>query len=165
LRSATLGHLATTCFGGIVAKLAGTQPAAAEDRTERVDNTNTIVIKVPPTAAHLAVLRTAVGGVAVRDSFSLDQVNDLRLAVEEAATHLLHHVRKGLIEMTLSLTPAGLTVRLRAEVDMPGTIIDESSLSWMILRALTDEVRVESQQSGITVVLVAHRLLIRQDTE
>lgn len=133
-------------------------------------NSNNVVIRMPPTAAHLVALRTAVGGVAARDSFTLDQINDLRLAVEEAATQLLRHVRKdrvdgGLIEMTIIPTSSGLKVRLTAEVDAPGKVIDESSLSWMILRALADDVQIQSQQTSTTVVLVAHRLVITQDTE
>lgn len=135
-----------------------------------MDNSNNIVVKVPPTPAHLVVLRIAVGGVAARDSFTLDQVNDLRLAVEEAATQLLRHIREdglkgGLIEMTITPTSSGLEVRVTAEVDTPGKVIDESSLSWTILRALADDVRVEAQQSATSVVLLAHRLLAAQDME
>jgi serine/threonine-protein kinase RsbW len=144
---------------------AGRLHPAAEDRTKHVDTSNNIVIKVPATVAHLAILRTVVGGVAARDSFTLDQVNDLRLAVEEAATQLLRHIRRGSIEMAVGLTSEGLMVRLTAEVDTPEKVINESPLSWMILRALTDDVRLETQQSGITVVFVAHRLLIPQDME
>jgi serine/threonine-protein kinase RsbW len=133
-----------------------------------VDKNNSIVIKVPPKPVHLAVLRTAVGGVAARDSFTLDQINDLRLAVEEAATQLLRHVSLGMaedspVEMTIRPTSSGLEIRLTAEVDAPEKVIDESSFSWVILRALADEVRIESQQSTTTVVLIAHRLLTAQD--
>jgi serine/threonine-protein kinase RsbW len=130
-----------------------------------VQTSNNIVIKVPPAAAYLTVLRTAVGGVAARDSFTLDQINDLRLAVEEAATHLLRHVHETPIKMVIVPTSSGLEIRLTAEVDTPEKIIDEASLSWMMLRALTNDVRIESEQSGTTVVLFAHRLLITQDTE
>ena len=124
-----------------------------------------VVIKVPPTAAHLAMLRTAVGGIAARDRFTLDQVDDLRMAVEEAATQLLRHVRSGRIEMAVIPTQTGIEVRLAAEVSPPSKVIDESSFSWMILRALADDLRVESHQAGTTVVLSKHRLLIAQDTE
>lgn len=150
-----------------------------------MDNSQNVVIKVPPTVAHLGVLRTAVGGVAARDSFTLDQINDLRLAVEEAATQLLRHVREdsiegspieggliegapiegALIEMTIAPTLAGLDIRLSTEVDEGGRVFDESSFSWMILRTLADGVQVESRQSGTTVVLRAHRLPVTQGTE
>jgi serine/threonine-protein kinase RsbW len=125
---------------------------------------NAVIIRVPPTAEHLATLRTAVAGIAARDRFTLDQVYDLRMAVEEAANQLLRHVSRGRIEMAVASTETGLEIRLSAEVNFPGEIIDESSLSWVILRALADDLRVESQQSGSTIVLSKHRL-IAQDKE
>jgi serine/threonine-protein kinase RsbW len=128
-------------------------------------SSNTVVIKVQPMAAHLTLLRAAVGGVAARDQFTLDQVNDLQLAVEEAASQLLSHIPRGPIEMTIFPTSAGMAIRVAAEIDVSGKVIDESSPSWRILQALTDEVRVESQQSGTGVVLIAHRLLPPQDAE
>jgi serine/threonine-protein kinase RsbW len=123
---------------------------------------NGVVIKVAPIAAYLAVLRTAVAGIAARDRFTLDQVEDLRMAVEEAANQLLH-VSSGPIEMTVVPTDTGLEVRLFAEVNTADQVIDESSLSWMILRALADDLRVESAQSMSTIVLSKHRLTARDD--
>ncbi|MGH8932317.1 MAG: ATP-binding protein [Egibacteraceae bacterium] len=124
-------------------------------------NDNVVIVRVPPTPAHLAMLRTAIGGIAARDRFTIDQIDDLRMAVEEAATQLLHHVPKGRIEMTVVPTETGLEVRLAAQVDAPAKVIDESSFSWMILRALADDLRVESQRAGSTVVLSKHRLISR----
>ncbi|MGH8904139.1 MAG: ATP-binding protein [Egibacteraceae bacterium] len=140
-----------------------------------MDHSQTVVVKVPPTAAHLAVLRTAVGGVAARYSFTLDQISDLRLAVEEVVTQMLRHVPEDSInggprgespiEMAIVATSAGLEVRLSAQVDAGGQVIDESSFSWMILQMLADDVQVESRQSDTTVVLRAHRLSAAQDAE
>ncbi|MGH8906878.1 MAG: ATP-binding protein [Egibacteraceae bacterium] len=118
-----------------------------------------MVVKVAPIAAYLAVLRTAVAGIAARDRFTLDQVEDLRMAVDEAANQLLHHVSGGWIEMTVVPTDTGIEVRLLAEVDTSDQVIDESSFSWLILRELADELRVESQQSVSTIVLSKHRLI------
>jgi serine/threonine-protein kinase RsbW len=122
-----------------------------------------VIIRVPPEAAHLAVLRTAVGGIAARDRFTIDQVDDLRMAVEEAATQLLRHVIEGRIEMAVVPTETGLEVRLSAKVKPPSKVIDSSSLSWMILRALADDLRVESQKSGSTIVLSKHRLIAQDE--
>lgn len=119
-----------------------------------------VVIIVPAASAYLATLRTAVGGVAARDRFSLDQVDDLRLAVEEAATQMLRHViGEGRMRMAMARTDAGLEIRLSADGSPSGQVIDESSFSWRILRELADDLRVESQQSGSTIVLAKHRLI------
>ena len=119
-----------------------------------------VTVTVPATANHLAVLRTAVGGFAARDSFTLDQVDDLRMAVEEAAVQLLRHSRGDRITMDIETTDNGVEVRLRGDVADDDPVIDESSFSWTILRALADDIRIESADSTAIIVLAKHRLVI-----
>jgi serine/threonine-protein kinase RsbW len=125
--------------------------------------TQTVTVKVPPTAGHLAVLRTCVGGVAARDRFTLDQVDDLRMAVEEAGVQLLRRASGDSIEMALEPTESGLEIRLTAEVDQEGPVIDETSFSWAILKALADDIRVEAHGTRAIVVLAKHRLATVED--
>lgn len=123
---------------------------------------STIIVKVPPDAGHLALLRTVIGGVAARDRFTLDQIDDLRMAVEEAAVQLLKRADGGHIKMTIAPTAEGLEVRLSAAVDGAGALIDETSFSWAILTALSDDLRVETgtAASPTVVVLTKHRLAV-----
>jgi len=127
---------------------------------------DTVSLTVPATAGHLAILRTTVGGFAARDQFTLDQVDDLRMAVEEAAVQLLRHATSERIELDVCGTATGVEVRLHAEVAGEQPIIDESSFSWSILRALSDDLAVEMQQRHATIVLSKHRLShLNEDTE
>jgi serine/threonine-protein kinase RsbW len=103
-------------------------------------------------------LRTAVGGFAARDHFTLDQVDDLRMAVEEAAVQLLRHASSERIELDVCGTQNGIEVRLHADVQGEEPVIDETSFSWSILRALADELWIEMQQRHATIVLMKHRL-------
>ena len=119
-----------------------------------------VTVTVPATANHLAVLRTAVGGFAARDQFTLDQVDDLRMAVEEAAVQLLRHSRGDRITMDVETTDMGVEVRLRGNVADDDPVIDESSFSWTILRALADDIRIESVDQKALIVLSKHRLVI-----
>ncbi len=119
-----------------------------------------VTVTVPATANHLAVLRTAVGGFAARDQFTLDQVDDLRMAVEEAAVQLLRHSRGDRITMDVETTDAGVEVRLTGNVAHNDPVIDESSFSWTILRALADDIRIESADGQAVVVLAKNRLVI-----
>jgi len=123
----------------------------------------TVTVRVPPKAGHLALLRTAVGGFAARDRFTLDQVDDLRMAVEEAAVQLLRHARGERIALDVTGTEDGLEVRISADVDGDEPVIDESSFSWSILRALADELWVEQQQRHATIVLTKHRLSAQEN--
>lgn len=115
-------------------------------------------MRVPATAGHLALLRTAVGGFAARDRLTIDQIDDLRMAVEEAAVQLLRHARSEQIELDVCGTSAGIEVRLHADVVGEDPVIDEGSFSWSILRALADELWVEMQQRHATIVLSKHRI-------
>jgi len=117
-----------------------------------------VTVRVPPKADHLSLLRTAVAGFAARDRFSIDQVEDLRMAVEEAAVQLLRHVDGERLALDIRTTESGIEVRLHANVRDEEPVIDESSFSWSILRALADELSIEMQQRHATIVLSKHRL-------
>ena len=119
-----------------------------------------VTVTVPATANHLAILRTAVGGFAARDQFTLDQVDDLRMAVEEAAVQLLRHSRGDRITMEVVTTDEGVEVHLSGNVADDDPVIDESSFSWTILRALADDIRIESANQQALIVLAKHRLAI-----
>ncbi|HWH32258.1 MAG TPA: ATP-binding protein [Egibacteraceae bacterium] len=121
-------------------------------------NRETVMVRIPPTPEHLALLRTAVAGFAARDHFTLDQVDDLRLAVEEGAVQLLKHVTGEGLTLTVSRTEPGIEVRLSADVAGDDPVIDEESFSWVILRALADDVAIEMQQGHAAIVLAKHRL-------
>ena len=122
-----------------------------------------VTVKVPPTAGHLALLRTAVGGFAARDHFTLDQVDDLRMAVEESAVQLLRHVSGEDITLEVFATDPGVEIRLHADVSGSDPVIDESSFSWTILRALADDLRIEMRQGHATIVLTKHRINVTSE--
>jgi hypothetical protein len=48
-----------------------------------------VELRVPASGAYLAVLRTAAAGLAARLDFTLDDIEDLRIAVDEACALLL----------------------------------------------------------------------------
>lgn len=126
----------------------------------------TVTVKVPSKASFLAVLRTAIGGFAARDSFTLDQVDDLRMAVEEVAVQLLRHSSGEHLVMEVTATDSGIEVRLHAQVEGDEPVVDQSSFSWTILWALADDIQVESWQGNATVVLRKNRVVVihREDT-
>lgn len=125
-------------------------------------NTETVTVMVPAAAGHLALLRTVVGGYAARDNFTLDQVDDLRMAVEEAAVQLLRQIAGDHLTLEVTSTEAGMELRLHGEVTGETPVIDEGSFSWTILRALADDLAVEAQQDQATIVLTKLRVVARE---
>src|SRR5438552_18911878 len=63
-----------------------TQLASDTSATRKED---VVVLVVPADGSYLAVLRTATAGLAARLQFTLDEIEDLRIAVDEACAILL----------------------------------------------------------------------------
>lgn len=117
----------------------------------------TVTLSVPPTPGYLALLRTVVGGCAGREGFTLDQIDDVKMAVDEAAVQLLRSSQGTGISIDVVIGEAALEVHISAEVGDEQPVIDESSFSWTILQALSDELRVENDSPRCTVVLTKRR--------
>lgn len=131
----------------------------AERRDDPSDvSSATVTVKVPPEAGHVAILRTTVGAFAARQHLTLDQVDDLRMGVEEAAVQLLRHASDGPLSMEITSLGDGVQVRLEAAVQEGAAIIERTSWSWMILTALADDISVERREGVASVVLVKNRL-------
>ena len=54
-----------------------------------------VTIRMPAEGAYLSVLRTATAGLAARLDFTLDEIEDLRIAVDEACGMLLAQAAPG----------------------------------------------------------------------
>lgn len=119
----------------------------------------TVSLSVPPTPGYLALLRTVVGGCAGREGFTLDQIDDIKMAVDEAAVQLLRSSAGDRISVDVELSDPSMEVRVSADVAGEDPVIDESSFSWTILRALADDLRVETEDARCTVVLTKHRFV------
>ncbi len=48
-----------------------------------------VTVRMPADGAYLSVLRTATAGLAARLDFTLDDIEDMRIAVDEACAMLL----------------------------------------------------------------------------
>jgi len=105
-----------------------------------------IRLSVPARADYVHVLRSVIASVAAKLDFSYDDIEDLRLAVDEACAYLLG-LREGPTSLSLTITPSGRTVDVLASVDgaeaadRAQTL--QASMVWHLLGALTDEARFE----------------------
>lgn len=122
----------------------------------RVDTT-TVMIKVPPVASYLALLRTVVGGCAAREGLTLDQIDDVKMAVDEAASRLLERTTGPSLDLTARVDAEALEIRLQATTDGSEAAFDPTSFSWTILTALTDDLDLESGTDVTAVVLRKNR--------
>jgi serine/threonine-protein kinase RsbW len=104
-----------------------------------------VEIAIPARATALYVLRTVVAGLAAGAGFSYEEIEDLRLAVDEAAARLLSDVPRA---ERVHLVAAGDGHRLELVVSVEGapepvgwpTPELETTLTWKVLPALVDDV-------------------------
>lgn len=89
-------------------------------------------------------------GVASRLGFTLDEVDDLRIAIDELCFCLVGRAgRPGTVEIRYLMSPEGLSVEGTGHfTDRAGEEPRLSPLSVQILEAVTDECQVEGRPEG-----------------
>ncbi|MDQ2679547.1 MAG: ATP-binding protein [Candidatus Eremiobacteraeota bacterium] len=80
----------------------------------REQTLGTVELRIPSKAEWVAVARLAVAAVANRLHFSIEEIEDVKLAVAEACTNSIQHGGGSQqIEITCETQAHGLTVRVR----------------------------------------------------
>ena len=112
-----------------------------------------VELRIPADSAYLAVLRTATAGLAARLDFTLDDIEDLRIAVDEACAMVLPQARENSdLTCTFDLAASKLTVAVTAECDSPRPP-NRDGFAWTVLAALTNEVAAAVDGDKLTVTL------------
>ncbi len=116
-----------------------------------------VVITLPASGAYLSVLRTATAGLAARLDFTIDEIEDLRIAVDEACALLLPGAGPG-AELTCRflLEPAQLAVSVTVD-GQGGRAPARDTFSWTVLHALAGEVQAAPNAAGDTTIRMVKR--------
>jgi serine/threonine-protein kinase RsbW len=127
--------------------------------TATTDKDDVVVLVVPGDSSYLAVLRTATAGLAARLQFTLDQIEDLRIAVDEACAMLLA-IAPAAVDLTceFDVTPASLSIEVSVPVDGTAELPGGQSFSWQVLTALAGEVGAEATADRATIRLTKRRV-------
>jgi serine/threonine-protein kinase RsbW len=114
---------------------------------------DTVSLRLPADSAYLAVLRTAAAGLASRLNFTLDDIEDLRIAVDEACAMLLPRAAgEAVLECTFELKPGELDIA----VSLPtadGTLPSRDTFAWTVLTALAGEVDSAADGNVVTITM------------
>lgn len=106
------------------------------------------------------MLRSVTAGVAARLDYSIDGIDDLRLAVDEACAQLLAAAPSS-SELRLRLSPGEDGLEVLVSADASGATWPppdvEASLPWQILTALADATEF-SQVDGRPALRLVKRL-------
>ena len=99
-----------------------------------------VALRLPAAGAYLSVLRTATASLASRLDFTIDDIEDLRIAVDEACAMLLTSAVPGAdLECTFELTADAIRIDVSV-LTLDGTEPSRDTFAWTVLTALAGEV-------------------------
>lgn len=114
---------------------------------------DTLTLGVPAHPDFVASIRSVVRSAAVTVDLAFEDVEELQIAVNEAAALLLplaDRKRGSLLHAKLQVAPGLLCVRLWVAGRL-GASIDRTSLAWMMLTALDPELMVVEEDGQPTI--------------
>ena len=125
---------------------------------EPVIEDDVVLLTVPADVGYLGVLRTATAGLAARLHFALDEIEDLRIAVDEACAMLLAVAsRDAELECRFSVTDDALSVEVAVNTVRGARLPAESSFAWKVLTALTTAASAMVEDDRASIRLLTRR--------
>lgn len=119
---------------------------------------DTILLSVPADGAYLGVLRTAAAGLAARLHFTLDEIEDLRIAVDEACAMLLKLATSAAeLRCRFTLTGPELAVEVSVPTGPTAMLPTTSSFAWKVLSTLANSPAGAVGDGTATISLAARR--------
>jgi serine/threonine-protein kinase RsbW len=110
-------------------------------------------VGLPADTAYVAVLRMTTAAIAARLDFTLDDIEDLRMAVGEASAMLLDRARPGgRLIARFYLGDDRIEIHVSADAVNP-TPPDTDSFAWQVLTSTANDVRAEAGDDVLTIVL------------
>jgi len=118
-----------------------------------VEDKDFVEVRIPAVGAYLSVLRTATAGLAARLDFTLDEIEDLRIAVDESCAMLLQKAVDGTsLTCRFDLEGSALAITVSAPTT-DGRPPARDTFAWTVLTALAGEVDAVTGEDGRTVAI------------
>lgn len=122
------------------------------ERSERASQ-DVVEVRLPADSAYISLLRTVTAGLAARLDFTLDEIDDLRIAVDEACALLLPQAVHGkdlVCRYELGTDVLDITVSAPTTTD---TVPTKTSFAWTVLTALAGDVSMNAQDHQVSIGL------------
>ena len=124
-----------------------------------ISDGDVVEMRVPADGAYVATLRLAAASLAVRCDLTIDEIEDLRLAVDEACALLLPHANPATtLDARFVLIPGCLVVTATVASDSNSAAgPDRSGFAWSVLSALASEVEVDGTAGRMAITVTKRR--------
>ena len=124
-----------------------------QDRPDAAPESD-VELKVPADTAYVSVLRTTTAGLAARLDFTIDDIEDLRIAVGEACAMVLPEATPGsALWCRFGLGDGVMVVRVAVTTEAEAAI-DRESFGWQVLTTLASEADCKVSPGSLEVRLV-----------
>jgi serine/threonine-protein kinase RsbW len=122
------------------------------------DVRDVVTVRLPADSAYLSVLRTATAGLAARLDFNLDEIEDLRIAIDEACAMLLAQAVPG-TDLTCEFELSGDAMSIGVSVlTVDGQQPSRDTFAWTVLSSLAGDVDARvGADDRVTIVLQKRR--------
>jgi len=118
-----------------------------------------VELRLPADSAYVSVLRTTSAGLAARLDFTLDDIEDLRMAVGEASALVLPEAEAGAdLVCEFFMRPGELTIQVGVPARQP-TAPDEDSFAWQVLTTLATKASASTDDHRLTITLTMQSAL------
>jgi serine/threonine-protein kinase RsbW len=116
-----------------------------------------VSMTVPADVAYVSTLRLTAASLAARCDLTVDDIEDLRLAVDEACALLLPHASpQAVISAHFELTSGQLRVDTSVATEDVAEP-DKEGFAWTVLGALTTQLDVHQRDGKLTITLTKTR--------
>jgi serine/threonine-protein kinase RsbW len=107
----------------------------ADDNGDRAD----VELRLPAEGVYATIVRTTAAGLAARLDFTIDEIEDLRIAIGEASALAITEADPGTdLVARFFISPGRMTVVLETEaVDDPP--LDTESFAWQVLDTMAQD--------------------------
>jgi len=109
-----------------------------------------VTVQVPADSMYVSTLRLTAAGLAARCELTIDDIEDLRLAVDEACALLLPHATGDRLDAVFALRYARLDVHVSIDSKADAEL-DTVGFAWTVLGALASDLDVSIEGGRMTI--------------
>ncbi|MEG0181666.1 MAG: ATP-binding protein [Terrisporobacter sp.] len=127
----------------------------------------TIKMEISSNPEFVSIIRLTTSGIANKIGFSVDDIEDLKVAISEACTNAIKHSLDDVFTITFNILEHGLTIEIKdngkgydtSTITGPDLEnLKESGMGLFIIESLMDDVTIESQEGKGTTIKITKYL-------
>ena len=120
-----------------------------------------IKMEISANPEYVGIIRLTTSGIANKIGFSIDDIEDMKVAVSEACTNAIKHSSDDRFYITFNILDDGLNIEIKdngvgCNIDLLGKPDlenpKEDGLGIFIIQTLMDEVSIESSDNKGTII-------------